>query len=99
MRTIKFRAFDWEEMTTPFDLSDLVYQYDEWYFVWNKSIILYPWFNNTSVAKAVLMHELLHYTFFAMDTAWIPYTSDTEEAFTYFFEYVSWQVFEKIIII
>lgn len=35
----------------------------------SRSIIFFPTFKNTSSGVATLMHELLHYTFFAMDTA------------------------------
>lgn len=65
--------------------------------LWSRSIIFFPTFKNNPSCVATLMHELLHYTFFAMDTAWIPYTEDSEEAFTYFFENISRQVFEKVV--
>jgi hypothetical protein len=59
---------------------------NRWALIWVKDINDIP----------ILVHELLHFTFWAMEKRWIVYKNDiSDETFCYFQEYFLTKILEK----
>lgn len=58
-------------------------------------IIYVPKFQNKSNDYAILTHELLHCTFFILNYVNILYDIENHEAFTYFMDYLTGQLYKE----
>lgn len=59
--------------------------------------IIFPDFKNTPSGIGILNHELLHLVHDVMQIAGVKYSDDSEEAYTYYFDYLTEKILNKLV--